>query len=76
MVDLEVIDNQGDADELRQLITRHFQNTGSRKAESILSDWEMNVPLFIKVFPMEYRRALGLMSKEDEATTREEVVNG
>jgi glutamate synthase (NADPH/NADH) large chain len=25
------------------------------------------------VFPMEYRRVLGKMSKEDEATEREEV---
>ena len=46
------------------------------KAREILNDWEASLPFFVKVFPMEYRRVLGKMSKSDEATEREEVQDG
>ncbi|MBI2440587.1 MAG: glutamate synthase large subunit [Lentisphaerae bacterium] len=76
MVDLESVIEPADIQELRSLIERHGQLTGSRKAASILERWEACLPYFIKVFPMEYRRALGLMTKEDEATAREEPFHG
>jgi glutamate synthase domain-containing protein 3 len=47
--------------------------TGSRKAATIIKHWDACLPFFVKVFPMEYRRVLGKMSKEDEATEREEI---
>jgi glutamate synthase domain-containing protein 3 len=50
--------------------------TGSRKAERILANWDDQLPYFIKVFPMEYRRVLGEMMREDEATERAEVIHG
>jgi glutamate synthase domain-containing protein 3 len=76
MVDLELIEDKGDIAELRQLIEKHYGYTGSAKASAILEDWEESVSKFVKVLPMEYRRVLGKMSKEDEAVEREEVVNG
>ena len=76
MVDLELLTDPKDEAELKRLITRHLEQTGSARARSILDDWEASLPFFVKVFPMEYRRVLGLMSKEDEATEREEVQHG
>jgi len=73
MVDLELVRDEKDIRELEALINRHVQYTGSKKAAKILLEWEACLPFFVKVFPMEYRRVLGKMSKEDAATEREEV---
>jgi len=76
MVDLELMVEPEDVRELKRLIERHAEATGSARAAAILEDWEACLPFFVKVFPMEYRRVLGKMTKEDEATEREEVQHG
>jgi glutamate synthase (NADPH/NADH) large chain len=76
MVDLELVREESDINELRGLIEKHLHYTGSGKAADILEHWDACLPFFVKVFPMEYRRVLGMMSKEDEATEREEVQHG
>jgi len=55
--------HRGECDEiiLKELLERHFRFTGSEKARAILDDWERGRGLFVKVFPNEYRRALGEM---------------
>jgi len=73
MVDLELVKNLDDIAELKDMINKHFQYTQSVKAEYILNHWDDCLPGFVKVFPMEYRRVLGQMMKEDEETEREEV---
>ena len=57
------------------MIERHVTYTGSERGRQILDDWEACLPYFVKVFPMEYRRALGRMSREDEAVEREVAVS-
>jgi glutamate synthase domain-containing protein 3 len=74
MVDLDLILTPADERELRGLLERHAALTGSPKAKALLADWENARIRFVKVFPMEYRRVLGQMMLEDEATAREEVV--
>lgn len=76
MVDLELVLNENDKAELRMMLEKHLKYTGSRKAARILANWDEHLPYFIKVFPMEYRRVLGEMMREDEATERAEVVHG
>ena len=76
MVDLELVSDLHDIDELKTMLKQHLKYTGSRQAEMILSNWDANLPFFVKVFPMEYRKVLGKMIKEDEATEREEVQHG
>jgi glutamate synthase domain-containing protein 3 len=73
---LELVVSATDKDELRGLIEKHLRYTGSMKARRILDNWEEQLPYFIKVFPMEYRRVMGQMMKEDEATERAEVIHG
>jgi len=52
-----------DAERLHLLITRHQRLTGSARAAEILADWKRYCPLFRKVMPLEYRRALAEMEK-------------
>ena len=50
---------------LKRQIERHFKFTGSTRARSLLDDWNNARARFVKVFPHEYRRALGeLYAKE------------
>jgi glutamate synthase domain-containing protein 2/glutamate synthase domain-containing protein 1/formylmethanofuran dehydrogenase subunit C len=51
----------GECDEivLKSLVERHFRYTGSEKARLILDHWNRERAHFVKVFPHEYRRALG-----------------
>src|SRR4029078_8904318 len=53
-----------DAERLRILITRHARFTGSKRAATILAAWDKYCPMFRKVMPVEYRRALAEMKKE------------
>ena len=76
MVDLELATDPEDQRELRSMIEKHLRYTGSPTAKEVLDTWEDAVPYFVKVFPMEYRRVLGQMSREDEETEREEVLHG
>lgn len=45
-----IVTRQGDA-QLKAIIERHFEKTGSEKAESILNDWENQVNKFWQVYP-------------------------
>ena len=53
----------GQTDEaiLKSLIERHFKYTGSTRARNLLDDWSTMRSKFVKVFPTEYKRALGEM---------------
>jgi glutamate synthase domain-containing protein 3 len=53
--------HKGESDEAvaRKLIERHARYTGSAQAKRILENWNQYRAKFVKVFPNEYRRALG-----------------
>ena len=44
---------------LRELVERHLRFTGSTRALAILDNWDAARCKFVKVFPNEYKRALG-----------------
>jgi glutamate synthase (NADPH) large chain len=46
---------------LKNLIEKHFKYTGSERARAILDHWDKTRGSFVKVFPHEYKRALGEM---------------
>jgi glutamate synthase (NADPH/NADH) large chain len=56
-----VRNGEGHTDEavLKGLIERHFKYTGSTRARNLLDDWNNARSKFVKVFPTEYKRALG-----------------
>jgi glutamate synthase (NADPH/NADH) large chain/glutamate synthase (ferredoxin) len=56
--------NKGQTDEaqLKQLLEDHNRWTGSKRARELLDDWSIARAKFVKVFPIEYKRALGEMA--------------
>jgi len=50
---------QTDEANLRRLIEAHLKCTGSKRAQQVLEKWTEYRARFVKVFPKEYRRALG-----------------
>jgi glutamate synthase domain-containing protein 3 len=50
---------QSDESVLRALVENHARNTGSARARQIVENWAEYRGRFVKVFPHEYRRALG-----------------
>jgi glutamate synthase domain-containing protein 3 len=70
-VDLEPVVEPADIQLLRSLIESHFEATGSPRAEWILENWDDMLAKFVKVFPHEYKRVLGV----PRATGRAEVTS-
>jgi glutamate synthase domain-containing protein 3 len=58
--------HRGKSDEalLRALLENHARTTGSARARAILEDWAQYRGKFVKVFPHEYRRALGELASK------------
>jgi glutamate synthase (NADPH/NADH) large chain len=47
-----------DAERLKILVERHLLYTGSARARSLLDNWNESLKHFVKVMPIDYRRAL------------------
>lgn len=74
-IDLEsVAEGSEDEAELRGLLEEFRDATSSARAAEILGDWENSLPKFVKVFPVEYRKALGRMSGGDAHNPARETV--
>jgi glutamate synthase (NADPH/NADH) large chain len=52
-----------DALRLRRLIEKHAHYTGSSVAQAVLDNWNDTLPKFVKVMPVDYRRALEDMKR-------------
>ncbi|OAN45460.1 glutamate synthase large subunit [Magnetospirillum moscoviense] len=62
-----------DATRILALLHNHQRHTGSKRAHDILLNWEYYMPKFVKVMPVDYRRALMEMQKANEP---KQVVGG
>ena len=62
--------SESDAIELHELIEEHHLRTQSAVAARILRDWDATLPLFKKVMPHDYKRALAEMAEEEAAAQR------
>ncbi|HEY7765431.1 MAG TPA: glutamate synthase large subunit [Aestuariivirgaceae bacterium] len=58
LVDVSGDMTRNDAERIWQLLGRHYKFTGSIRARSILESWDRYLPRFVKIMPVEYRRAL------------------
>jgi glutamate synthase domain-containing protein 2/glutamate synthase domain-containing protein 3 len=57
-VELEPLGDE-DVELVQRMVRRHFQYTRSEKADDVLRKWDACAPKFVKVFPRDYKRALG-----------------
>jgi glutamate synthase domain-containing protein 3 len=81
MVELETVWQEQDKAVLYDLIERHLHWTGSERAKSILRAWPDMVGRFVKVIPIDYRKALERMRAVEHRDTEttpatEEVFHG
>ena len=65
-VDLEPLTEEDDIKTLRDLIVNHVDRTGSVRGTFILESWEQMLPKFIKIYPHEYKRMLGMPRKGEQ----------
>src|SRR6266851_3403299 len=69
-VDLEPVIEPRDVELVRGLVERHYELTDSQRAKYILDNWLEMLPRFIKIFPHEFKRVLGV------TRTREQYIPG
>ena len=62
MVDLEPLESEDDVAYVRGLIEDHVRYTGSDRGEYVLDHWPELQGSFVKVMPVDYRRALQEMA--------------
>jgi glutamate synthase (NADPH) large chain len=58
MVELSLVEDLSDINELKLLISRHHEFTGSKKAKRILDEFATYTGMFIKVIPYDYKKVL------------------
>ena len=51
LVEMQPVEDPEDIELLRTMIERHYERTGSRRAEELLSGWQDALPKFRKVAP-------------------------
>ncbi len=69
MVELESVWKEEDKDLLHNLIQQHLTYTNSKRAEHILDAWPDMVGKFVKVVPIDYRKALQKMRADQQRDT-------
>jgi glutamate synthase (NADPH) large chain len=69
MVDIEPITDGKDRKTLKELVERHVMYTRSEHATRILRDWDEMLPRFVKVMPIDYRKALERIAKDESRET-------
>ena len=72
LVEMEPVAAGADRAELRRLIERHRACTGSTVAERVLTCWSTSLKQFVKVMPVDYKRALAQMAEEARAAEDED----
>ncbi len=68
-VDLSHDMTRYDAERLRGLIEKHRHYTDSARARQILDNWSEYLPKFVKVMPVDYRRALHEMQQRQKESS-------
>ena len=65
LVELSPVEREA-AEELKALVTRHLEETGSAVAEELLADWESALPRFTEVMPSDFKRVLDARAEAKE----------
>jgi glutamate synthase domain-containing protein 2/glutamate synthase domain-containing protein 1/glutamate synthase domain-containing protein 3 len=71
MVELESIRQAEDQRIIRELVGRHYQLTGSAQAKRILDNWRGMSGKFVKVMPIDYRKALEKMRQHEQVRSEQ-----
>jgi len=61
--------DQSDEAQLKKLLEDHNRWTGSKRARELLDNWASSRTKFVKVFPNEYKRALGEINAKKKSAS-------
>lgn len=80
MVDIETVNEEEDVEFLYKYIKKHKNLTKSKRAAEILKNWDDMLPNFVKVMPVDYKRALERITEQssqetDNVNLTEEIYN-
>jgi glutamate synthase (ferredoxin) len=64
-IEFETVEGN-DAEELKNLVERHVDYTNSARGIELLNDWDTNLNSFVKVMPIEYKKALKRLETEEQ----------
>lgn len=79
MVGLATLADAGskqEIEEVKQLIAKHVQRTGSAKGQEVLANWDLSVTKLVRVMPYDYERVLlqrALLSGDAQAVVSAEA---
>mgnify|MGYP005833599965 CR=1 FL=1 len=75
MVELEALKDETEINEVKAMIKKHIEYTGSEHAARLLGQWEQLTTKFVKIIPKDYKRMLQAIKKvEDEGLSGEEAL--
>jgi glutamate synthase (NADPH) large chain len=75
MVGIEKLESAEEIAEVRGLVEKHLEYTGSARARQVLDDWGQMVPRFVKVMPNDYKRMLSCIQRaHGQGLTGDEAV--
>ncbi|WP_339246632.1 glutamate synthase large subunit [Paenibacillus sp. FSL R10-2796] len=66
MVLLERVEESEEIEELRELIIRHTELTGSAAGARVLNQWADSLPNFVRVIPKDYKRMMEQIRKVEQ----------
>ncbi|MDD3279374.1 MAG: glutamate synthase large subunit [Lachnospiraceae bacterium] len=66
MIEIDKVDNKYDEQELKDMIQKHVEATGSAKGKKILADFKSYLPKFKKIIPNDYKRMMMLSAQLEE----------
>ncbi|EKD27951.1 MAG: hypothetical protein ACD_79C00487G0001, partial [uncultured bacterium] len=65
MVNIEPVNRKDDQALLKSMLEKHLKYTNSKLAETILKSWMEFLPLFVKVMPIDYKKAMERIKLEE-----------
>jgi glutamate synthase (NADPH/NADH) large chain len=74
MVELTPVENRIEQDFIQEYLHKHVSHTGSEVAKNILDNWDEYLPKFVKVMPLEYKRALEEMKLKALDTQLQDII--
>ncbi|UOF88663.1 glutamate synthase large subunit [Fodinisporobacter ferrooxydans] len=75
MVLLETLQDPTEIAEVKHMIEKHVQYTGSQYAQDLLDQWQQTVKTLVKVMPKEYKKMLeSIRQLEQTGISREEAI--
>ena len=66
------VEDEEEVAEVKRLIGRHLQHTGSKRAAEILGAWASWLPYFVRVMPNDYRRMVEAQKEMRQAGMSQE----